>query len=753
MDVLTFKKPVSQVDSNNSVENAEAADQKSLFARTDTEILEGIYATHVVCHEHDALNVDSLFSITESILKCSKQIVDHIEQMTPRVNAETMDGITIPPNFSTTLCILKSIVHEAPDEKNSHDATLKILSKVPKYSWEAKAVLALASFSLEYGEFWLTAQHQRSDQLAKSVACLKGVPVLLKPENLKQRGKSVAQLNNVIMSTLEVIDCILELEKLSSIYNEVKELREILTSARKDISVNVYWCIITTVACGTNFTLLTSDEGKSHDLVQYAQKITIILKNLKGQLKSCNKEIEKLQIYMKLKQLFQIPTEIMEAIKTLIFFKDDMKTTIFDGFTKKLVQIDILRTKNVLLFISSLNISDGYISLLEPIHELTKKNDEYKIVWIPIAEEWHEQQQIKFQTLRDKMPWYTINQTNAHISGIKYVKEDWNFKGKPMLVVLNKKSQLQHSNALHMISMWGCKALPFTQKKQEELLLSLHDTWFAEVVGEIHTSVSKWMKEEKYIFFYGGDSVWTNEFKEKAIKVINGDIIEKSNISIELYHVKKGANNSGMVDKFSTFWAAIETMFRIKVSNKQLDHVAQDVQKLLSLKNDKSGWAVLLHGHKVVTIGAGSTISKALEHCDTWNQHETTITVETLGNCFNAEHEKEKKKEFEQTGHVCTCFDISSAAGSTLEDMICYECGSLMETFISYKCHHVKKNDESRQILPAWTKAWNLTISEASAKLKQLMFGDGPVPLHMILDALSQFGSDYGRAKINSSWV
>lgn len=81
MDVLTFKKPVSQVDSNNSVENAEAADQKSLFARTDTEILEGIYATHVVCHEHDALNVDSLFSITESILKCSKQIVDHIEQM------------------------------------------------------------------------------------------------------------------------------------------------------------------------------------------------------------------------------------------------------------------------------------------------------------------------------------------------------------------------------------------------------------------------------------------------------------------------------------------------------------------------------------------------------------------------------------------------------------------------------------------------------------------------------------------------
>lgn len=71
----------------------------------------------------------------------------------------------------------------------------------------------------------------------------------------------------------------------------------------------------------------------------------------------------------------------------------------------------------------------------------------------------------------------------------------------------------------------------------------------------------------------------------------------------------------------------------------------------------------------------------------------------------------------------------------------------------SFYLFFVLSADESRQILPAWTKAWNLTISEASAKLKQLMFGDGPVPLHMILDALSQFGSDYGRAKINSSWV
>ncbi|BFG14031.1 hypothetical protein CerSpe_003050 [Prunus speciosa] len=682
---------VSQVvTSATATDEAMEVAKKSLFAMSDTEILEGIYATHVVSHEHDSFDVRSLFSITQSIIKCSKQIIDNIDHKATQVYADTRDGITIAPSFSTPLCLLKSIIREvpckAPGEENAHDATLKILNKVSKYSWEAKAVLALAAFSLEYGEFWLTAWHQQSDQLAKSVAFLKGVPVLLKPENLKQRGQAVAQLNNVIMSTLQVIDCIFELEKLSITYNEVKELREILASARKDISVNVYWCIITTVACATNITLLTSDEGNTPDLVQYAHKIIIILNKLKLHLKICKEEIEKLQTYMKLKQLFQIPTEIMEVMKTLIFFKDNVNTTILDGSTKKPVHIDVLRTTNVLLFISSLDISEDYISLLKTIYDFTKKSNEYKIVWVPVVEKWTTELQVKFETLRVQMPWYTVGQAGAHIAGIKYIKEDWNFHGKPMLVVLNSKSELQHSNALRMISIWGKEAFPFDQKKEEELLLSLRDTWFTAVIDGIHTSVTEWIKQEKYIFFYGGDSVWTNQFKEKASALKNDDILKRSKISLELYHVEKNANNDAGDDSFNTFWSAIETMFHIKVSSKQIDDVVRQVQKLLSYKDDKSGWAVLIQGRRIVTIGAGSTIYTVLEKYYTWNQ-QVTITIENFGQVFEQQH----KEEVVKIGHVCSCFSIPSAAGSTLAAMICYECGNLMEISVRYKCCHVKK--------------------------------------------------------------
>ncbi|CAL2225014.1 unnamed protein product [Prunus armeniaca] len=126
--------------------------------------------------------------------------------------------------------------------------------------------------------------------------------------------------------------------------------------------------------------------------------------------------------------------EIVEVIKTLIFSKDDVETTIFDGSTEKLVEVDILTKMNVLLLLSDLDISDKYISLLTSIYDFTKKNDDYKIVWIPIVEEWTLELQEKFETLRGKMSWYMVAKTSAPIAGIKYVKEDWEFDGKPMLV-------------------------------------------------------------------------------------------------------------------------------------------------------------------------------------------------------------------------------------------------------------------------------------------------------------------------------
>lgn len=60
-------------------QNAVSKGELSLFTMSDNKILELIYATHV--HEDNSFDVDSLFLVTENIIKRSTQIVDSIVQV------------------------------------------------------------------------------------------------------------------------------------------------------------------------------------------------------------------------------------------------------------------------------------------------------------------------------------------------------------------------------------------------------------------------------------------------------------------------------------------------------------------------------------------------------------------------------------------------------------------------------------------------------------------------------------------------
>ena len=143
-----------------------------------------------------------------------------------------------------------------PGEEIAHRTTLTILHKLSNYSWETKAVLTLAAFSLEYGDFWLLSQYQPTDPLAKSLAVLKRVPVLTKPAAIRKYRQAIVELNNLIKTSLQVIETIFELEKLSSY--DIKDVPA-LAPALEQIPVDVYWAIITIVACVTQIDCLTTE--------------------------------------------------------------------------------------------------------------------------------------------------------------------------------------------------------------------------------------------------------------------------------------------------------------------------------------------------------------------------------------------------------------------------------------------------------------------------------------------------------------
>jgi hypothetical protein len=150
----------------------------------------------------------------------------------------------------------------------------------------------------------------------------------------------------------------------------------------------------------------------------------------------------------------------------------------------------VLKGKNVLLFISGLDISDDDISILRPIYDSIRKDDEYKIVWIPIVDQWTEHLQNKFEMVRSKMPWYVV-QYFSPIAGIKFVKEKWHFNGKPSVVVLNPQAKVEHENAIHMIRVWGMKAFPFTTAV-EETLLNRRD-WLVSIATNVHPNIDNWV--------------------------------------------------------------------------------------------------------------------------------------------------------------------------------------------------------------------------------------------------------------------
>lgn len=156
----------------------------------------------------------------------------------------------------------------------------------------------------------------------------------------------------------------------------------------------------------------------------------------------------------------------------------------------------MLRRKNVLLLISDLNISLDELSILEQIYNDSKIHA-YEILWLPIVDrsvvEWNDGMQVQFERLRGTMPWYAVQHpskiTNAFL---KFARKQWNFRSKPVLVVLDPRGKVLSPNAMHMMWIWGSSAFPFTTEREE--MLWRDEVWRLELlVDGIDQTVLDWV--------------------------------------------------------------------------------------------------------------------------------------------------------------------------------------------------------------------------------------------------------------------
>ncbi|XP_057425082.1 protein SIEVE ELEMENT OCCLUSION B-like [Lotus japonicus] len=637
---------------------------------SDDQILEEIYSTHV--HSDAKFDVNSLFSVVDNIVERSTRIADNVVQGS-HGSPEQTDIKTPSANFTSPLCTLKQINSELsckpPGEEIAHETTLAILNKLSTYSWVAKPLLTLGAFALEYGEFWFLSLHQQTEPLAKSLAIIKRVPELTKPSSLKTHRNAILEINNLVTATWQVIKLIFELDNLNLTYDE-KDVPS-LELALEQIPVDAYWVIITVAAIATQIDLLTTNSDKKQELSQFGQKINIILSKLRKYKQQCEKEIEEAEYNKILVKLFQTPTEVIEVLKVLFFWKDVPKTPIYDGATKTLVSIEALKKKDVFLFFSTLDITIEEISIFNPVYDhITKSKKPHKIVWIPIVEEWNDQLKNKFESLKAKMPWYVL-QHFAPIKGIKYIKEKWQFKKQPMVVVLSPQGKVQHTNAFHMIQVWGIKGFPFTQ--DIEVNIGKQIIWIDSLLVDFGVEINTWVKEEKYVFIYGGKNKdWIQEFNKLA-STFAIELNKEAKIPIGLFNLESLQSNI-----ITRFWTQVEGLFVTKI-NKTKDTVTQQVEKLLSYKGE-TGWALLIKGPFVVAVGHGTTVLKTVAEFEKWKE---LVIKKGFEFAF-----KEYLDKVSSSLHICSHLQIPNINGKIPDTIECPECHRTMEVFISYKCCH-----------------------------------------------------------------
>ncbi|KAF3436785.1 hypothetical protein FNV43_RR19538 [Rhamnella rubrinervis] len=451
----------------------------SSFALTDNAMLDQVRDTHSI--EPYFIDVKPILSIVEDILNRCAPTIHRVIHLYCKCSGGDV-----------------------------HASTVLLCKMIASYSWEAKVVLVLAAFSVNYGDFWLVAQKCTENPLAKSIAILNQVVDTI--EHSKEMEPHFDAIDKLIKAIIDVTKRIVEFSELPLEYLSLDTPS--VSAAKAHIPAASYWTIRSIVACASHFATIT---GMRHDRQQI-------------------EEMRYDEEYRNLIRLLEsIHLDNMKVIRAIFSTDDTPVLVIGNDPQKKPVSIEVLRRKDVLLLISNLDLPLEEIEVLENVYGM-RQDILYEMVWIPIVDrltDWKEQQQYKFTELQSKMPWYTVTSPLViKPPVIRYIKEFWNFDKKAILVALDKQGKVSSKNALHMVWIWGNLAFPFTDEKEESMWRA--ESWRLELlVNGIDQDILNWIKVNKFICLYGGEDIdWIRDFTTRVKAVAKA-----LDISIELVYV------------------------------------------------------------------------------------------------------------------------------------------------------------------------------------------------------------------------
>ncbi|KAJ1431595.1 Sieve element occlusion, N-terminal [Sesbania bispinosa] len=236
---------------SNTFQQARAASNP--LGWTDDKILETVYITHV--HTAERYDVESLFNLTSNIIKRSTAVADSVAVQTGTPVGLIEDKILVSsfdPPFRKMKHIASQMMSTPHGEHHAHETAMSILEQLKTYTWDGKAIFALAAFALEYGNFWHLVQVPSADHLGRSLAQMNRV------HTIEKNRQAIADYNSLVKNLLHAVECITELERLSTKGYDTKDVPALI-EAMQEIPVAVYWAIVTTVICANHIDFLMGD--------------------------------------------------------------------------------------------------------------------------------------------------------------------------------------------------------------------------------------------------------------------------------------------------------------------------------------------------------------------------------------------------------------------------------------------------------------------------------------------------------------
>ncbi|KAI9119494.1 hypothetical protein K1719_009370 [Acacia pycnantha] len=297
-------------------------------------------------------DVESLYNVVSNIVKSSIHIGNSLDLKRPKGVELVEDKVpqsSFMPHFSTLKEIACQMTCKPFNKSVAHETVVGILEKLRSYTWDAKAVIALSAFALDFGETWrLSFITEPTKDNALELHIFR-----LGCEEAKPTKSNLDLITTLVNITFQLIEGVLTLEKKISDK----------TLSPKDVPT-LDWYIKCKVVGNLNHVL-----GRLND------ELTMI-----------EHQEEKARDLTWRRSVLNCPSGIVNLLKAFIFSLDITELEIFDNTTHQVVTNDVLKTKNLLLFFSGLDNIEDDIWVLKSIHEAsreTKRNKTIKFYGFP----------------------------------------------------------------------------------------------------------------------------------------------------------------------------------------------------------------------------------------------------------------------------------------------------------------------------------------------------------------------------------